>query len=420
MKILHISTYDQSGAGIAAMRLHKALLQGGMESKFLSLTKTRSDIPYHEVYSYSEMQPIYPSLSLKDYLKEKIFKTFTKYNEVIQKQKSERERYKTPLKNGAFRQFEYFSFAQNPYDLTQTPAYQWADIINLHWVADFLDYTTFFEKNKKPIVWTFHDANPTMGGFHLIEDEKNNQATHAEIDREIKNQKLNALKNKSLLVVTPSQWLKKFSEQSEAFQGKKHYQIFNGLDTSVFKPLDKHYARQTLNIPQNKKVILISAYTLESYNKGFDLFTDAIQNIKSDKDFYICALGGGKLADATIPIHYLGQIQDERLLSVVYNAVDCLVIPSRNENYPNVIIEALSCGTPVIGFPIGGVKEAIEHEKNGYLCPEISVKALQQTIEKFLDNSTIFDREKISQDAHKKYALEIQAKKYMELYYTLL
>jgi glycosyltransferase involved in cell wall biosynthesis len=229
-----------------------------------------------------------------------------------------------------------------------------------------------------------------------------------------------ALKNKPITVVTPSQWLKKFSEQSETFQGKKHYHILNSLDTNIFKPLDKYYARHILNIPQYRKVILISAYSLKSYNKGFDLFTKAIQDVKSDADFYISALGAGELADTSIPIHYLGQIQDERLLSVAYNAADCLVIPSRNENYPNVIIEALSCGIPVIGFPIGGLQEAIQHEKNGYLCPEISIDALKVTIEKFLANPQLFDKEKIAQEAREKYALEVQAKKYIDIYNTLL
>ncbi|GAB4110565.1 MAG: hypothetical protein OHK0057_37420 [Thermoflexibacter sp.] len=107
-------------------------------------------------------------------------------------------------------------------------------------------------------------------------------------------------------------------------------------------------------------------------------------------------------------------------MAVAYNAADCLVIPSRNENYPNVIIEALCCGLPVIGFPVGGVKEAIIDAENGYLCGEVSAQALQLTIEKFLSYSQFFDKEKIAKDAIKKYSAETQAKKYIELYNILL
>lgn len=116
----------------------------------------------------------------------------------------------------------------------------------------------------------------------------------------------------------------------------------------------------------------------------------------------------------------LGRINDEKLMAMVYSASDLFVIPSLYDNLPNTMIESLLCGTPVIGFNIGGIPDVVIDQKTGYLCPEISVQSLKETIEKFLINPDIFDREKIAAISKSKYASNIQAKNYIELYQKIL
>ena len=67
------------------------------------------------------------------------------------------------------RKLELFSYPFSDYDITENEWYKDADVINLHWVADFLDYKSFFEKNIKPVIWTLHDMNPFTGGEHYVE-----------------------------------------------------------------------------------------------------------------------------------------------------------------------------------------------------------------------------------------------------------
>lgn len=112
-----------------------------------------------------------------------------------------------------------FTFPYSPNDITDTKEYQEADIINLHWVANFLDWNTFFQKNTKPIVWTLHDQNPFLGGEHYEElfcgIDDNGEAiprVYEEFEKE-ENDKLVDFKKEiledisNLHIVAPSKWL---------------------------------------------------------------------------------------------------------------------------------------------------------------------------------------------------------------------
>lgn len=79
----------------------------------------------------------------------------------------------------------------------------------------------------------------------------------------------------------------------------------------------------------------------------------------------------------------LGRINDEKLMAMVYSASDLFVIPSLYDNLPNTMIESLLCGTPVIGFNIGGIPDVVIDQKTGYLCPEISVQSLKKPLKNF-------------------------------------
>lgn len=76
----------------------------------------------------------------------------------------------------------------------------------------------------------------------------------------------------------------------------------------------------------------------------------------------------------------MGHVTDRRLLSIVYNAADVFVAPSRMENLANTVLESLGCGTPVIAFNIGGMPDAIDHEVNGYLATPFSTQSLADGI----------------------------------------
>ena len=84
-------------------------------------------------------------------------------------------------------------------------------------------------------------------------------------------------------------------------------------------------------------------------------------------------------------IHFVGELFDTQSLVALYNAVDVMIVPSKQENLSNIIMESLSCGTPVVGFDIGGNSDMIDHKVNGYLAIPGNSLDLSKGIEFILD-----------------------------------
>ena len=146
IKVLHITTSTSGGAGIACVRLHQALEQEKIESIVLALKDyagTRKNVR-----------------GIKTFTKGVIADTIRKGKSWLQERVA-----KTKLKNQP-PGFELFSLNNTYFDITSHPAYRQADIVNLHWISNFVDYTSFFQNNKKPVVWTLHDMFPFTGGCH--------------------------------------------------------------------------------------------------------------------------------------------------------------------------------------------------------------------------------------------------------------
>jgi glycosyltransferase involved in cell wall biosynthesis len=66
-------------------------------------------------------------------------------------------------------------------------------------------------------------------------------------------------------------------------------------------------------------------------------------------------------------VRAIGTLSDEISLATLYAAADVMVVPSRQDNLPNTVVESLACGTPVVGFNIGGMSDMVSHKEHGYL-----------------------------------------------------
>ena len=80
-------------------------------------------------------------------------------------------------------------------------------------------------------------------------------------------------------------------------------------------------------------------------------------------------------------MHYLGRLHDDVSLALLYSAADVMVTPSRQDNLPNMVVESLACGTPVVAFDIGGMPDMIEHQINGYLAKPFNISDLAAGID---------------------------------------
>jgi glycosyltransferase involved in cell wall biosynthesis len=117
-------------------------------------------------------------------------------------------------------------------------------------------------------------------------------------------------------------------------------------------------------------------------------------------------------------VHYLGTLNDDLLLALVYSAADVFVQPSTQENLANTVMEAIACGTPCVAFDIGGMPDMIEHQKNGYLAQPYQIDDLARGIAWVLENQE--RHQKLSYRAREKaeqeFTLEIQARRYWSLF----
>ena len=83
----------------------------------------------------------------------------------------------------------------------------------------------------------------------------------------------------------------------------------------------------------------------------------------------------------------MGYLKDEYSTALVYNAADIFIAPSLAEAFGYVVMEALSCGTPVVGFNVGGIPDMISHKQNGYLAEYKSAEDIAAGIQFCLENN---------------------------------
>jgi glycosyltransferase involved in cell wall biosynthesis len=362
MKIFHINTSPYGGAAIAAIRLHTGMVESGMSSSMLTLAGSSRSIPNHHAYRGPVFthKPVYPTLTLKNWFAERLFKGYEKEKKAYEQKQAFQKKITTPEKRDGYNCFELFSLPHSPYDITQTEAYKKADIIHLHWVEGFLDYPSFFAKNDKPVVWTLHDECPYLGGFHYEGDLLRNQATHGNQNEHIRNVKKEAIRHAicKVTAVSPSDWLAEKAGKSEVFKGCEVTRIRNGLDQKRFRNIDKRIAREFFDLPQGKQIFLVSAAHLDTYRKGIDRILPLFDMTELQDVFFL--LAGTGLPEFSQPnVSALSNVGDERLLPLVYSAADAFILPSREDNLPNTMLEAIACATPVIAFDIGDNKSFI-------------------------------------------------------------
>jgi len=405
IRVLHLSTFDQGGAATAALRLHAGLLQQGVKSSFMSLQQANPE----KVSGMYKFKRKTREKTLLDRIQTKLG------NPVTQAKRNDLRM--QDLKGD----YETFSFPETDHRVENDPMMQEVDIIHLHWISYFVNQRTFFNAINRPIIWTFHDMNPVMGGFHYQGDLERNPA-FMQLEAQLRKEKLKYFsQGKNLTVVTPSRWLGEAAAHHEALGTKPRHHIPYGLNTSVFKPLDPDFSRTVFDFPPGKKIVLFVTERVSNYRKGFDLLMEAVRDISADTPYVIVTIGNSNAELSSFPnVIALGRVHDEHLLSVLYSAADVFVLPSREDNFPNVMLEALACGTPVIAFDTGGMAEVIQTGVNGILVKDISSLALRGVLNDFLRGKFVFDRKAIRQNAVAQFDLSVQATRYKDLYTSVL
>jgi len=381
MKIVHISTNDiEGGAARGAYRLHSGLQDIGIRSIMLVSKKRSNDPSVKLVYPNTIYQRILYNLR-KLYIDKDIRK------------------YKKTRPTG----YELFSDDRSPLGYSLIRKLPTCSIIQLNWVAGLVDYHSFFKSvpQNTPIIWRLSDQNPFTGGCHydmgcsnyltecgscpqLGSLDKNDLSSR--IWRRKKSIFANIPPNK-LFIAAQSHWMADIVKKSPLFK-KFHVQVIpNGIDTKIFKPNVPTSIRQALNIPSSGKVILFVSDWITHKRKGYNLLVDSLKPLLNrDNIFFISVGRGNKYELHSNRYIHLGRIHDDLLLSLIYSAADVFVIPSLQDNLPNTVLEAMACGTPVVGFKTGGIPDMVIPGKTGYLVKIEDTKSLARAIDEIITN----------------------------------
>lgn len=413
MRVLLINTAERiGGAAVAASRLMESLKNNGIKAKMLVRDKQTDQI--------SVVSLKHNWLQVWKFVWERI---------VIWKA----NRFK---KNNLFA----VDIANTGTDITHLPEFQQADVIHLHWVNQGMLSLKDIRKimhSGKPIVWTMHDMWPCTGICHHARECTNyqqechhcpylhNGGGSKDLSTRIFRKKMKLYSEARVTFVTCSHWLKARAQKSALLTGHNIFCIPNPINVNLFKPRNKKDAREKMRLPQDGKLILFGSLKVSDKRKGIDYLIESC-NLLAEKhpelkeSLGVVVFGNqSQLLEKLLPfkVYALPYVTDEHRLVDVYNAVDLFVTPSLEENLPNMIMEAMACGVPCVGFNVGGIPEMIDHLHNGYVAQYKSSEDFANGIFWVLnDHNYAALADQACRKAVANYSENIIAKKYTDVY----
>ena len=276
---------------------------------------------------------------------------------------------------------------------------------------------------------------PFCGAEHYVVDDqharfrsgysKNNRAPDhkgLDIDRWVWSRKQKSWEN-PVQIVTPSRWLAECVKDSALMHNWPVTVIPNTLDTETYKPYSKRIAREKLCLPNDSKLVLFGALKGgKEPRKGWDLLQPALARVgQCIPDVHGVIFGQSEPKDPPklgLPLHWLGHLHDDATLALLYSAVDVTVVPSRQENLPQIGTEAQACGCPVVAFNITGLPDVVEHEYTGYLAQAFSIDDLARGIEWVLNDDERYSKLSVRsrERAMRLWSPEVVVPQYLQVY----
>ncbi|HXI00421.1 MAG TPA: glycosyltransferase family 4 protein [Sphingobacteriaceae bacterium] len=419
MKVTLINRDDAGGgAAMACLRLFKALDSNQVDVSMLVQDKTS-----HEEKIKSTIQSTFDKIHSE-------YNFFYERLSFILKEQDKSVRFA-------------FSTANAGTDIVDKPSVTNADILHLHWInGGFLSLNNLDKLLglNKPVVWTLHDMWPFTGGCHYsgVSQKFIAQCGNCHFLKHPHPQDISYTgwhkkhdvynRNKNITFVACSNWMREMAQKSSLLQGFEIITIPNAINIHTFSLQDKMASRRKWNIPENTKVILFGAANINHTRKGIKYLIEALNVLKNsseiaNKNIQLVIFGKSKGFDFTqipFPVISLPIIKSETDLAEIYSLADVFVLPSLEDNLPNMVMEALSCSTPVVAFNSGGISDMVEHKQNGYLAQFMSVEDLARGIQFVID----YQGETLALNARKKiaenFSYDIIAEKHINLYKRLV
>ena len=429
MKVLHINQSDQvGGAARAAYRIHNLILKNGFKDNIFSemrVVNKKSDDP--TVYVD---KPI-----IKSYLKSKIVALLNKFLRLNFKPVF------NILHSTAYVRTNFVKKINSHF-------LEDKGIVHLHWLGDNTISIEEINKIKQPLVWTLHDQWAFCGAEHyvyLFSDK-----SHENFDRryiegyrftnrptnekgfDINTKTWDRKKRswtKKMHIVCPSNWMANCARESYLMKNFPIHVIPNPIDLNIWKPESKIESRKKFNLPIDDLILLFGAVGgTNDKRKGADLLLKALDIlfVESDENTFsklkLVIFGqdhSNEIANKyKFPIHFVGKINEDKILRYLYSSADLYVLPSRQDNFPQTATEAHACGTPIVGFASGGLLDIVDENITGCLAKPFDPKSLAEKINTILKDKVAL--KKMGKAARKKALLEWSDKtiysKYQQIY----
>ena len=401
----------ETGAGIAAARIHEGLLAQGVQSRFCVA---------------------HPSAGLKNAFTPGI----TTLGRAARRACHALDKW--TLRYAAAGYDYVLSTGACGFDIGNIVRAERPDIVQLHWIGGNAFRLSSIANINVPIVWRLSDQWPFCGVQHLEPDPSTYTSAPRPVSwfqqrtqvSEYVREKKQAIYAKvaHLTLACPSRWLAAETKRS-ALLGRRSIELIpTSCDTHLFSIKDRNACRAALGLSPDKRIVLLGATSMATKLKGPDLFVEAIGRLSRESPglpLQIVSFGKDPF-DATSlsglsEVTHLGQVKDRRLMSILYGAADVFAAPSRMENLSNAVLEALACGTPVVAFAIGGMPDMIDHEGNGFLARPFETSEFANGLRFALQQR---DRPDIRLSCRKKvldsFSREQEIERYLALYRRLL
>ena len=216
-----------------------------------------------------------------------------------------------------------------------------------------------------------------------------------------------------MIVVSPSIWLKDIVKQS-FFKKYSCKVINNGINLDIFKPIENTIKK---DYKIENKYLILGIANVWNERKGLDVFVELSKRLSDD--YQIVLVGTNNDVDKLLPDNIISihRTYNQKELVKLYSAADVFVNPTRDENFPTVNIESLTCGTPVITFKTGGSPEIID-ETCGLVVEKNDIDTLEKQIINVCTNKLFTSKDCLNRA--QQFNMENKFKEYVDLYNQLL
>lgn len=197
-----------------------------------------------------------------------------------------------------------------------------------------------------------------------------------------------------LWVATPSQWLMNKVQES-MLQPVGCRVIPHGVDLETFAPGEQAEARAILGLPAKARILLFVAHRARRNPwKDYQLLGETLVRLGTalpGEEVLLLGVGdtGPNSYLGSARLQWVGYQSDPARLALYYRAADVYLYPVRVDTFPNVVLEALACGTPVVATRVGGIPEQIEEGRTGFTTPAGEAKPMAHRVTQLLTDETL-------------------------------